>query len=48
MLYTAPFTSPYEVQLVEPLMQGVTKRTIKVAVESEAAGIHWGVTEEPR
>ena len=40
MLYAAPVTLPYEMQVAEPLMQRVTKRTIKVAVESEAAGIH--------
>jgi hypothetical protein len=40
MLDAAPFTAIQQIQIMEPFMQGIAKRTIEIAVESESAGIH--------
>ena len=33
MLHASPFTAIDELQIMEPLVQGITERTIEIAVE---------------
>jgi hypothetical protein len=38
MLHATPFAAIDELQIMEPLVQGIAERTIEIAIENRAAG----------
>lgn len=44
MLHSAPFTAMQQIHLMQPLMLGVAKRTVEIAIENKFVGRNHGAT----